>query len=328
MQMRIVETLSDAPRSGRPADFEPEELLGIIAIACEDPEDSDRPLSHWTAKEVRREAIARGVVKEISQRSVARFLAECDLKPHRVRYWFRPRPENQEAFDATTREVSAVYAEAQSLYEQGVHTVCIDEKTGIQALERKSPTLWPIPGFIERQDGHYTRHGTCTLTPSFEVATGKILAPTVGPRRTESDFVEHLERTVALDPEAEWTCVTDNLNTHVSESLVRYVARVCGLEDLDLGKKGLEGILRSRATRAKFLSDKTHRIRFVYTPKRASWLNQMEIWFSILSRRLLRRGNFLSVEHLRDRILAFIEYFNATMAKPFKWTYRGRPLAA
>ena len=124
-----------------------------------------------------------------------------------------------------------------------------------------------------------------------------------------------------------WIFIVDNLNTHVSASLVRFVADRCGLE-VDLGRKGVRGILRSMATRAKFLSDPDHCIRFVYTPKRASWLNQIELWFSILSRRLLRRGNFVSVQHLSDRIHAFIEYFNRALAKPFKWTYRGRPLAA
>ena len=231
------------------------------------------------------------------------------------------------AFEAATRQVSELYARALSLHEQGVHLLCTDEKTGIQALERATPTLSPIPGFVERQDAHYVRHGTRTLTGNFEVATGRILAPTIAATRSEKDFVGHVTRTVALDPEGEWIFVVDNLNTHLSESLVRFVAQRCGLQ-VDLGRKGLCGILRSRHTRAAFLSDAAHRLRFVYTPIRASWLNQIELWFSILSRRLLRRGNFLSVHHLRDRILAFIEYFNNTLAKPFKWTYRGRPLAA
>ena len=327
MQTRLVEVLSDAPRSGRPPEFDPEQILQIIALACEDPQDSGLPASHWTAAELAGEAITRGIVKDISRRSVARFLEACDLKPHQWRYWFIRRADHGEEFDAATREVSAVYAQAQSLYEQGVHVVCTDEKTGIQALERMAPTLHPIPGSIERRDAHYIRHGTCTLIPNLDVATGQILTPTIGPTRTESDFVKHVQDTVALDPDAEWILVTDNLNIHVSASLVQFVAEHCDL-DVDLGKKGVRGILRSKATRAQFLRDASHRIRFVYTPKRASWLNQIEIWFSILSRRLLRRGNFVSVEHLRERILAFIDYFNATLAKPFKWTYRGRPLVA
>jgi transposase len=109
------------------------------------------------------------------------------------------------------------------------------------------------------------------------------------------------------------------------ESLVRYMAKECGLEE-DLGVKAKKGILKSVATRRKFLENKTHRIRFVYIPKHTSWLNQIEIWFSILVRRVIKRGNFTSVKDLRDKILAFIEYFNATLAKPFKWTYTGRPL--
>ena len=327
LQRRIVEVFSDAARSGRPTDFTAEQIIDIIAIACESPDASGRPISHWTHEEIAQEAIARGVVKDISVHSVGRFLRACDLKPHQLRYWLQPRPRDWAQFDAAARLVSDLYAQALTLREQGVHLLCCDEKTGIQALERVSPTLHAIPGFVERQDAHYIRHGTRTITVNFEVATGRILAPTIAATRTEQDFVQHLERTLACDPKGEWIFVVDNLNTHVSASLVRFVAERCGLE-IDLGRKGLRGILRSMATRAKFLSDPDHRIRFVYTPKRASWLNQIELWFSILSRRLLRRGNFVSVQHLSDRIRAFIEYFNRALAKPFKWTYRGRPLAA
>lgn len=131
--------------------------------------------------------------------------------------------------------------------------------------------------------------------------------------------------TVASDPLAKWILITDQLNTHQSESLVRWVAQQCGI-DTDLGIKGEKGILRSMANRAEFLQDKSHRIRFVYTPKHSSWLNQVELWFSIIVRRLLKRGNFTSIEDLRQQILSFITYFNLTSAKPFKWTYLGRPL--
>jgi transposase len=198
--------------------------------------------------------------------------------------------------------------------------------TGIQALERKHPSLPMRPGRIERREFEYIRHGTQCLIANFEVATGRVITPSIGPTRTEDDFAVHLEATIATDPEAEWVFLVDQLNTHQSEALVRLVAKQCQIES-DLGEKEGHGILKSMATRAAFLADGAHRIRFVYTPKHSSWLNQIEIWFSILVRRLLRRGNFPSVEELRERILAFIAYFNRTMAKPFRWTYTGRPLA-
>lgn len=183
------------------------------------------------------------------------------------------------------------------------------------------------PGLVERVEFEYIRHGTQTLIANFEVATGQVIAPSVGPTRTEEDFVGHIERTIARDPAAAWIFIVDRLNTHQSESLVRLVAQQCGIEE-DVGVKGTSGIVESMPTRAAFLQDPTHRIRFVYTPKHTSWLNQVEIWFSILVRRLLKRASFTSVDELRQRILAFIAYFNKTMAKPFKWTYAGRPLVA
>ena len=206
-----------------------------------------------------------------------------------------------------------------------MHLVSSDEKTGIQATERKHPTKPMKPGHVALREFEYIRHGTQALIASFEVATGQIIASSVGPRRTEEDFADHIEAVIETAPDAGWIFIVDQLNTHQSETLVKMVTRHCGLE-AELGVKGKSGILASMPTRAAFLSDADHRIRFVYTPKHTSWLNQIEIWFSVLVRKVLRRGNFVSTEALKQRIEAFIEYFNRTMARAYKWTYQGRPL--
>ena len=194
--------------------------------------------------------------------------------------------------------------------------------TAIQALERVHPTKPMRPGQVELQEFEYIRHGTQSLIANLEVATGQVIAPSLGLTRTEADFTAHISQTIDLNPDAEWIFITDQLNIHQSESLVRLVAQHCQIQT-ELGVKERSGILQSMKTRAAFLSDLTHRIRFVYVPKHTSWLNQIEIWFSILARRLLKRGSFTSLDNLRQRILSFIEYFNLTMAKPFNWKYTG-----
>jgi len=223
-------------------------------------------------------------------------------------------------------DICTLYPQAPALAAQGERVVSTDELTGVQALERRHPGLPMAPGHVECREFESVRHGTCTFILSRDVATGQVVAPSAGPTRTEADFLAHRQGVVATDPTARrWHVVVDNRNIHQSASLVAWVAQVSEC-DLDLGVKGKSGILRSQRSRARFLSDPTHQVVFHYTPRHCSWLNQISIWLSILVRKLLRRGSFPAVADLRAQVLAFIAYYNRTMAHPFRWTYQGKPL--
>lgn len=251
------------------------------------------------------------------------------MRPHKSRYWLtsKDKLEDPEVYAQRVAAVCETYAQAPQLHEQGVHVVSTDEKTGMQALERLHPTKPTVPGLTERMEFEYIRHGTLCLTANFEIATGEVLSPRIAETRTNEDFVQHIRTTIESDPDGQWIFVVDNLDPHKSEELVRFVAHAIG-DTQELGRMSKSGVLKSRATRTAYLEQPSHRIRFVFTPRHCSWLNQVELWFSVLARRFLRRASFTSKHDLQQRLIAFIDYFNAVLARPYRWTYTGRLLAA
>ncbi len=229
-----------------------------------------------------------------------------------------PKVEDWEQLRQRIGKIIQLYHSSKEYFEKGINVICVDEKTGMQALERINPDLDAKPGRTKSVEYEYIRHGTKCLIANFEAATGKCISPTILDTRTEEDFLKHIQQTVAVDREKQWIFIADQLNTHKSESLVKWVAQEIGFEG-DLGKKRKEGILKDMESRKAFLENENHSIRFVFTPKHCSWLNWVEVWFSKLGKRMLNKGNFKSIDDLVDKVTRFIEYHNLLEAKPYLW---------
>ena len=195
-----------------------------------------------------------------------------------------------------------------------------DEKTGIQAISHSQISKMSV-GKLKRTESEYIRNGTTCLIASRNIKTGKLDAYNLGQTRKEEDFLKHAQEIVATQPNKKHIIVCDQLNTHKSASLVRWVASVCYPDTIDLGIKGKEGILKSQNSRMLFLENEGHRIRFFYTPKHCSWMNQIENWFGILERKVIKHGEFISVDSLEKQISDFIYYYNDILSKPIYWTF-------
>ncbi len=238
LRKAIEDVLSDAPRPGSPGTFTAEQVTQIIAIACEPPANSGRPITHWTGREIADEAIKRGIVESISVSQVNRYLRSAALQPHRCRYWLNTKEKNAELFQAQVEQVCQTYLQAPQLsFQCNTHTVCTDEMTGVQALERNAETIPMQSHQPERIEFEYTRHGTVCLIGNWDVVAGQMIATTIRATRTDEDFCWHIFHTIQTDPDAGWVFVVDQLNIHCSEALVRLVARLEGIDETELGKK-------------------------------------------------------------------------------------------
>ncbi len=302
-------------QGGRGA-FPPSERIDVLSIATSTPADYHCPATRWSLDDMTPALRDHARVRAMSRSTLWRILDEADLKPHRSVYWLN---SHDPAFEAKARDICHLYVNALRFYQHGRLVICVDEKTGMQILQRKHPTQLVQPGKPEKREQAYIRHGVRVLIASFVVPTGQVLWH-LGPTRTSEDFAAHLanvRRQLPAMQHYDW--VVDNLNTHWSLELCRLVAAWC---DVPFVPKALRRGIQRRA----FLSDPTHKHVLHFTPKHGSWLNQVELWFGVLARRFLKRGDFRSVDDFEAQLLDYLDMYNTHYAHPYRWTYTGQPL--
>lgn len=246
------------------------------------------------------------------------------LQPHKSEYWLFPKIDNWEKFAKRVALVCHFILRAIKGTDPNLHVLSVDEKTGIQAIERYQSIAPKSKGGHQRKEFEYTRHGTTTLIAAINVANGELANAHLKPTRDEKDYADFIKETVGALPEMDKVVIlSDQLNTHLSETLVRFIAEQGGYSEEDLGIKGEKGILKNMQTRKVFLESEYHRIRFIFTPKHCSWLNPIENWFAKLQRHVIKNGNFLSVKELEDKIKSYITFYNSRLAKALKWKFKG-----
>jgi hypothetical protein len=297
--------------------FPPSQRLDVISLASSTTGEHEQTQTRWALDDLAAALINRAHHDQAMSRStVWRILDEADLKPHRSVYWLNSHDPD---FDAKAHAICQLYVNAPTMHQQGRLVICCDEKTGMQALGRPDPTQPAQPGKPEKRENDYIRHGTRALITSFVVATGEVIGD-LGPTRTSVDFAAHLGHVAGQFPGiqgCDW--VVDNLNTHWSLEVCRVMAELCGVPCA-------EAELRTGLQRRTFLTDPTHKHMVHFTPTHGSWLNQVELWFSVLARRFLKRGDFHSMAEFEERLLAFLNDYNQRHAHPYCWTYTGTPL--
>jgi transposase len=302
-------------RVGRGA-FPPDEQLEVVTLATSKTSEHDCVASQWSLDDLAAVLINRHADEAMTRSTIWRVLNEADLKPHRSVYWLNSHDPD---FDVKAQDICRLYVQAPTLYQHGELVICTDEKTGMQILQRKHPTILVQPGKPEKREQEYIRHGTRCLINSFVVPTGKVVWD-LGTTRTSLDFAAHLSHVALQFPDQKrFHWILDNLNTHWSLDVCELMARLNGVpfhkRDLRVGKQ-----------RRAFLTDSDHKHVFHFTPKHGSWLNQVELWFSTLARRFLKRGDFASASEFVARLTAYLEDHNVHRAHPYRWTYTGQPL--
>jgi len=296
--------------------FPPAGRVAVVAIATSLTEEHDCPRNGWTLDEIAATIVNEAHADVVSRCTVWRVLQAADLKPHKSVYWLNSHDPD---FEARAKEICQLYVQAPRFYQEGRLLICCDEKTGMQILQRAAPTQRVEPGKPEKREFEYIRLGTRTLITSFVVPTGEVVWD-LGATRTNLDFRAHILRVTKHFPamkKFDW--IVDNLNTHSSLDLCEIMAYLNGI---DFKPKELQTQIQRRA----FLSDPDHRHVLHYVPRHGSWLNQVEMWFGVLSRQFLRRGEFASVQEFTARLTKYLDEYNLEKAHPYRWTYTGEPM--